>query len=84
MGQAQIHLENTSLDPKCAGQRYWYVFLMSSLITFFGGLLIICILRVIHYFIYGPIEKYIKRKVNNLKKFKVNNKTSLVICKTDF
>jgi hypothetical protein len=63
MGQAQIHLENTSLDPKCAGQRYWYVFLMSSLITFFGGLLIIYILRVIRYLIYGPIGKYIKKKV---------------------
>jgi hypothetical protein len=49
MGQSQTLLENSSLDMECGGQRYWYVFLMSSLVTFFGGLLIIFTWRVIRF-----------------------------------
>jgi hypothetical protein len=43
MGQVQVQIENTSLDPDCAGKRFWYVFVMASLIIFFGGLFIICL-----------------------------------------
>lgn len=42
-------VDNTSLDPDCVGQRYWYIFLMSSLFTFFGGLIIIFAWRLSSY-----------------------------------
>ena len=69
--------ENIGLDQDCLGQRYWYAFLMSSLITFFGGLLIIILWRVITYCCFGQGRiKFINRVglINmilyiNLKKF---------------
>jgi hypothetical protein len=53
MGQSPIQLDNTSLDPQCAGRRYWYAFLMSSLITFFGGVFVISIWRIFHFIFIG-------------------------------
>ena len=60
MGQSQIKLEYTSLDPECAGQRYWYAFLMSSLITFFGGIAIIYFWRLFRYVFFGNLSRRIK------------------------
>lgn len=53
MGQSPIQLDNTSLDPQCAGRRYWYAFLMSSLITFFGGIFFISIWRIFKFIFFG-------------------------------
>jgi hypothetical protein len=50
-------LDNSSLDPDCVGQRYWYVFLMSSLFTCFGGLIIIYFWRLITYAFYNYCSK---------------------------
>jgi hypothetical protein len=67
MGQVQIHLENSSLDPQCVGQRYWYAFFISSLVTFFGGLFIICFWRLLSYLIFSKLAKkfkeYVKKKI---------------------
>ena len=64
MGQAQINLDNTSLDPKCAGKRLWYVFLISSLITLFGGLFIIFFWRFLRYLFCGFIGPRLKENVS--------------------
>lgn len=53
MPQVSQQFENMGLDSDCLGQRYWYAFLMSSLITFFGGLFIIICWRLFTYFCYG-------------------------------
>ena len=53
MGQSPIQLDNTSLDPQCAGRRYWYAFLMSSLITFFSGIFFISCWRILKYIFFG-------------------------------
>ena len=58
-------LDNTSLDPACAGQRYWYVFLMSSLVTFFGGLFVIAFWRLLIFF---NLTLKLKEKVNRMNK----------------
>ena len=55
--------DNTSLDPDCVGQRYWYIFLMSSLFTFFGGLLIIFAWRVSTYLTFSVFCNSIRRRV---------------------
>lgn len=64
MGQTHIQLENTSLDPACVGQRYWYAFLMSSLVTFFGGLFIISCWRFFNYLFFGNLSRKIRENVN--------------------
>jgi hypothetical protein len=61
MGQTQGLFENTSLDIECGGLRYWYVFLLSSLITFFGGLIIIFLWRGLRF-----ITRYVIKNVNYL------------------
>uniref|UniRef100_H2ZIB1 BK channel n=1 Tax=Ciona savignyi TaxID=51511 RepID=H2ZIB1_CIOSA len=38
-----------SISATCEGTRMWYAFLCSSLVTFFGGLLVILIWRVFNY-----------------------------------
>ncbi|CAF0827923.1 unnamed protein product [Brachionus calyciflorus] len=67
MGQTSTSLDNTSLDPECIGRRYWYVFLMSSLITFFGGLLIIFFWRFMTFLLYGQFFKKIRKRVFKFK-----------------
>lgn len=57
-------LDNSSLDPDCVGQRYWYVFLMSSLLTCFGGLIIIYIWRITTYVFYNYWSKRVKANVS--------------------
>ena len=59
--------ENIGLDQDCLGQRYWYAFLMSSLITFFGGLFIIILWRTITYFCSGNGRRLFIDKVILLK-----------------
>jgi hypothetical protein len=64
MGQTYTFgLANTSLDPECAGTTYWYIFLLSSLLTFFGGLFIIVLWRCIKYFFHANFTVNIKNKV---------------------
>lgn len=63
MGQVQVHLDNSSLDQQCVGQRYWYAFFISSLLTFFGGLFIICFWRLTSYFLLGKIGRKFKESV---------------------
>lgn len=60
------HMDLHDLDSKCAGQRYWYVFLISSLLTFFGGLCAIIgwriffeTLSVVHDFMDPKIKKWV-------------------------
>jgi hypothetical protein len=60
MGQVQIKLDYTSLDPECGGQRYWYAFLMSSLITFFGGILLIYFWRMFRLLFFSNLRQKLK------------------------
>lgn len=64
MGQAQVHLDNTSLDPNCVGQRYWYVFFISSLLTFFGGIFVIFVWRLLSYLCYGNLIRRFRKAVS--------------------
>ena len=64
MGQNQVKVEYTSLDPSCAGQRYWYAFLMSSLVTFFGGIFIIYVWRLLRFMFFGDMGKKIRAMVS--------------------
>ena len=64
MGQAQVFLDNTSLDPDCVGQRYWYVFFISSLLTLFGGIFVIFIWRVLAYICYGKLLQRFRKAVS--------------------
>ena len=74
MGQSPIQLDNTSLDPQCAGRRYWYAFLMSSLITFFGGIFFISTWRIMKFIFYRKLCGYIKHeKSSNLMDQVINN-----------
>ncbi|RNA42805.1 calcium-activated potassium channel slowpoke-like [Brachionus plicatilis] len=68
MGQTSTSLDNSNLDPECIGRRYWYVFLMSSLITFFGGLLIIFVWRFLTFLFVGKFFKKIRKRI-----FKTDN-----------
>ena len=58
-----IRIENHNLDVDCMGQRYWYAFLLSSLITFFGGLTIIIIWRFLTYICFGHGKRKLVEKV---------------------
>ena len=69
MGQAQVHLDDTSLDLSCAGQRYWYVFFVSSLLTFFGGIFIIFCWRLLSFVCYGNLWQACKRSVGRTFSF---------------
>ncbi len=62
-------IDNSSLDPSCVGQRYWYAFFISSLITFFGGLFIIIFWRLISYFVFSKIGRKFKESVKITSKF---------------
>lgn len=63
MGQTSANLDNNSLDLECIGKRYWYVFLMSSLITFFGGLLMIFVWRFLTFLFYEIVVKKLSKNV---------------------
>ncbi len=69
MGQAQVHLDDTSLDLSCSGQRYWYVFFVSSLLTFFGGIFIIFCWRFLTFVCYGNIWQACKKSVSHITSF---------------
>ena len=65
MGQtSSFGLANTSLDPECAGTTYWYIFLMSSLFTFFGGLFIILFWRSVKFMFRADFAANLIKKVN--------------------
>jgi hypothetical protein len=66
-------IDNSSLDPSCVGQRYWYAFFISSLITFFGGLFIIIFWRLISYFVFSKIGRKFKESVNTSKFFLIKS-----------
>ena len=60
------HLDLHDSNSKCAGQRYWYVFFISSLLTFFGGLCAIICWRIIFgtiLYVHDIINPKIKRWV---------------------
>ena len=66
MGQAQVHLDDTSLDLSCSGQRYWYVFFVSSLLTFFGGIFIIFCWRFLTLVCNGNNWQACKKSVSHI------------------
>lgn len=55
--------DSTSLDPDCVGQRYWYVFLISSLFTFFGGLIVIYLWRFFTFVVFTYFGNKFKTRV---------------------
>ncbi len=77
MNRLQLELKD-SLNLKCAGQRYWYVFFLSSLVTFIGGLGVILLFRLVNrlfllsfkrlpYYFYGKsVSAHFFKKCTNI------------------